>query len=120
VEKLSGFEIAGLIDNNKPKGRFVRGVKVVGANGSWWMTCITFENGIDIATLKEELKEKGIPARRLFMPLTKCLPYKIYKCADYKNASHIYEYGLCLPSSTLNSEEDIDYVCNLMKKFIKE
>jgi len=33
VEKLSGFEIVGLIDNNKPKGRFVRGVKVVGTNG---------------------------------------------------------------------------------------
>jgi len=51
------------------------------------------------------------------MPLVEFPPYKEYKISDYSNSYHIYEGGLCLPSSTLNSEEDINFICQQLKEY---
>jgi len=82
-----------------------------GGENSHWLTCIIFKNDIDIPVLQKKLNKKGIPSRRIFMPLTEFPPYKIYKHERYKNSYYIYNKGLCLPSSTLNSEDDVRYVC---------
>jgi len=77
------------------------------AFGSWWLTCIKIDkNNIDIDNFKLKLKEKGIPTRRIFMPANK-MPYLKKFSKSYSNAEDIYEQGICLPSSTLNKEEDI-------------
>lgn len=86
------------------------------ADSSWWLSCILFENGIDVSVLQEELKEKGIPTRRIFMPIVEFPPYKKYRKSDFKNAYSIFKKGLCLPSSTLNSCENISAVCVAIKK----
>lgn len=88
------------------------------ADGSWWLTCIVFDENIDINSLQAKLKEKNIPTRRIFMPLTEFGPYQEYKKDEYKNSYYIYERGLCLPSSTLNSEDDICYVCKQLKNIL--
>ncbi|MFC1590164.1 DegT/DnrJ/EryC1/StrS family aminotransferase [Candidatus Omnitrophota bacterium] len=90
------------------------------AHSSWWLTCITFKKGTDIPRLQERLKEKDIPARRVFEPVPEFPPYKGCKREEYKNSYAIYERGLCLPSSTLNSEEDIRYVCKTLEQIIRE
>lgn len=89
------------------------------AESSRWLSCIIFEKAIDIPTLQKELKDKGIPTRRIFMPVTEFPPYKKYKRAVYANSYRIYERGLCLPSSTLNSEDDIRYVCKVLEETIQ-
>jgi len=83
-----------------------------------WLTCAAFESITDIDLLQKKLKEKGIPTRRVFMPITNFPPYKDFKKGRYTNAEHIYEKGLCLPGSTLNSEDDIRYVCKTIKEII--
>lgn len=88
------------------------------AISSWWLICVVLEKDIDVAKLQKELNGKGIPARRVFMPIMEFPPYKSYKCEDYKSSYHVYERGLCLPSSTLNSKDDIYYVCKTIKKLI--
>ncbi|UCB56983.1 MAG: aminotransferase class V-fold PLP-dependent enzyme [Candidatus Omnitrophota bacterium] len=88
------------------------------AKSSWWLTSIIFDKDIDISALQKRLKEKGIPARRVFMPVTESAPYRQYKQADFGNSYQIYEKGLCLPSSTLNSEDNIYYVCRIIKESI--
>lgn len=95
--------------------RFQEGYE--GANSSWWLCCIIFEGCQKIDLLQEQLREKGIPARRLFVPIPELAPYQKHKCDEYKNSQHIYEKGLCLPSSTLNSGDDVHYVCEMLKKF---
>lgn len=87
----------------------------VGAESSCWLTCIIFEKDIDISRLEERLKEKGIFTRRIFVPVVEFPPYQIYREGGYENSFRIFERGLCLPSSTLNSESDINYVCNILK-----
>lgn len=90
-----------------------------GAESIPWLICATFENAADINLLQNKLKEKDIPTRRVFMPITNFPPYKDFKKDKCSNAEHIYGKGLCLPSSTVNSEDDMRYVCKTIKELIK-
>lgn len=89
------------------------------ASGSHWLTSVIFEKGIDIAALQKRLGEKKIPVRRIFMPVTEFPPYARFKHGGYEMSYQIYDTGLCLPSSTLNSEKDVSFVCKTLKKLIK-
>ena len=91
-----------------------------GAQSSWWFSCIFLKNGMDARILQEKLKEKNIPTRRVFMPLLEFPPYQQYKKEEYKNSYEIYERGLCLPSSTLNTSDDIYEVCKAIKEILKK
>ena len=89
-----------------------------GGSNSRWLTSIVFEKEIDIAPLQKKLEKEGIPTRRVFLPVVELPPYKENKKARYKNSYYIHERGLCLPSSTLNSEDDIYHVCKILKGLI--
>lgn len=89
-----------------------------GAESIPWLTCATFESIADINSVQKKLKKKGVPTRRVFMPITNFPPYKGFKKDRCTNAEHIYEKGLCLPGSTVNSEDDIRYVCKAIKEII--
>jgi len=71
----------------------------------WWFTAGTFPEYINIGSLMAQMEQRNIPSRRIFKPL-----------ADLPNANYIYEHGLCLPSGTSNSDDDIYYVCNQIKE----
>jgi len=75
-------------------------------DGSWWLTSNKINKQINIDNLRLKLKEKGIPTRRIFMPASE-MPYLKKYSKDCPNAYEIYNQGICLPSSTLNEEEDI-------------
>jgi len=85
------------------------------ASGSWWLTCIKIEKDIDISNLMIKLKEKGIPNRRIFMPASE-MPYLKKFSKPCPNAYEIYNQGICLPSSTLNEEEDIRKAASIIKE----
>jgi len=85
------------------------------SKSSWWMSSIKINNSKkSIPEIQQELKEKGIPTRRIFTPITEFPPYEKYRTSEYKSAYDLYEKGLNLPSSTLNSFEDIRKVCNIL------
>jgi perosamine synthetase len=88
------------------------------ADSSHWLNCIYFNDMPNIEKLKTELLIKGIPAKRLFKPLTEYCPYQKYAYSGCENSYHIYNNGLCLPSSTLNSEDVIYYVCKILKSLL--
>ena len=88
-----------------------------GALSSWWLTCALFDERIDVASLQIMLKERKIPTRRIFMPVTDFPPY-LDSEEKYPVSHTIYKRGLCLPSSTLNSDEDVMYVCRTIEELI--
>jgi len=78
---------------------------------SWWLSSIKINHRTkDVPQIQKELKEKGIPTRRIFVPITEFPPYAKYKREEYPNSYELYEKGLNLPSSTLNSEEQVEFV----------
>lgn len=74
-----------------------------GGKSANWLSCLRVRK-IDAANLAAALAEEGIPARRVFMPVGE-MPYLREYASSCPNAHEIYEHGLCLPSSTLNSED---------------
>jgi len=91
----------------------------LGAESSFWFSCLVLDGGVEVSGLQKELKKQGIPTRRTFMPIVEFPPYKQDRKEDYQNAYSVYDRGLCLPSSALNSDDDIDYVCEKLKELIK-
>lgn len=90
-----------------------------GAESSWWLTCICLKDGMDVKVFQRELKKDGIPTRRIFTPVTEFPPYEKHCGPGFANTQRIYTSGVCLPGSTLNSEEDICFVCKKIKEAVK-
>lgn len=73
-----------------------------GTEGSYWLNCIRFINDFDVNELANKLTEKGIPTRKVFMPTGEMSYLKEYS-KPCPQAFKIFDQGICLPSSTLNS-----------------
>lgn len=89
-----------------------------------WFTAFRFKDelgDIDIPLLQEQLRELGIPTRRVFRPLHTLTPYAdVPVIGDMSNAEKIYARGLCLPSSNRNSIQGIENVCEKLRTFFSE
>jgi perosamine synthetase len=88
---------------------------------SYWMTTIkinTRKIGKTIPQIQEKLKEKGIPTRRIFESITNFKPYLQYWY--WNNSYDLWENGICLPSSTKNTYESIEYVAETLLEAINE
>ena len=78
-----------------------------GVSGSNWLTCIKIEiDRIDIDRLIKILRNHDIETRRIFTPICE-MPYLSEPRDRYPNSYDIYKKAICLPSSTVNGEDDI-------------
>ncbi|MBC8414073.1 DegT/DnrJ/EryC1/StrS family aminotransferase, partial [bacterium] len=103
----------GSISNIKLQAQYDEG------DSSWWFTCILMDDERARLQLQDLLQISGIPFRRIFSPVHKFTPFKDCRFSGGDNAETLYKRGICLPSSTLNSEEGIDYVCQVIKRFFQ-
>ncbi len=90
-----------------------------GTDCAWWLTALLFEDVVDISALQQQLKHAGAPTRRIFVPVVKFPPFSQYKQAGFERSHYIYDRGLCLPSSTLNTRNAIYNVCRILKKALE-
>lgn len=87
------------------------------AKSSWWLFAIQIETskfGMSRDVLSTKLQKAGIQVRPFFLPLSRQPAYESYKFAPCPIAELLHEQGLCLPSATSLSEEDILYVCSTL------
>lgn len=90
-----------------------------GEYNSYWMTNIVFDKKykINIKKLMNYLKKRNIQTRYFFPPLSKMKLLKAKK--NNKNAMFLYKNSINLPSSLTLRQNDIFYVCNEIKKYLK-
>jgi perosamine synthetase len=89
------------------------------AKNVFWMYSIVmkkdhYSNSRD--DLIEELKKKGIDSRPIFYPLHKMPPYS--QDAVFPNAESISDFGISLPSGVTLTDEEIKYICEVVKKYL--
>lgn len=98
-----------------PTVRFQR--ETAGAESSWWMTCLAWTGG-NVERLRKALAARGIPTRRVFTPVNR-FPYLArYARRTYPSADRLFEQGLCLPASTVNTAADIRRVGAALKELL--
>jgi perosamine synthetase len=88
---------------------------------SWFpsVTIDTVKFKISIPEIREGLKALGVPSRRIFSPIVDFPPYQQYKNQNYSNSYYLYENGLNLPGSTLNTEDSVYYAAEMVLKVLK-
>lgn len=76
--------------------------------------------------LMEFMSIKGVEARTFFYPLHKqpCFAYlkdNLHQNddEDFPNSIYGYEHGVCLPTFPTLTEKQVEYVCGVIKKFVK-
>lgn len=89
----------------------------------WWLTSIFIDAdaiGLTVPDIIRSLKDRGIPTRRIFMPLTEFAPYACSGQNQFPHAYDIYQSGLSLPGSTLNTCEATETVAAALKIIIED
>ncbi|MEA2031582.1 MAG: LegC family aminotransferase [candidate division Zixibacteria bacterium] len=88
-----------------------------GSESMWWLTSLVIDTqkvGLSIPEIQMKLKERGVPTRRIFTPIVEFPPYFENDKSKYAQAYNIYENGLNLPSSTLNSSKGIEFTADTL------
>ncbi len=88
-----------------------------GAAPSWWMTaiCLNGDEKGKVSQIEKKLEKKEIQTRRLFTPLVNMPPYQD-DCGDFPVANELFEKVICLPSSTLLGDTDVQRTSQELKR----
>jgi UDP-N-acetylbacillosamine transaminase len=87
-------------------------------HGNRWLTTITLEN-TDPNRLRLFLEEKNIESRPLWKPMHLQRLFKGALSIQNGTSQALFEKGLCLPSGTQMSQEDVHRVSSLIKKVLR-
>ncbi|MCL6589527.1 MAG: aminotransferase class I/II-fold pyridoxal phosphate-dependent enzyme [Firmicutes bacterium] len=89
---------------------------------SAWLTSVKIDTdkiGLSIPEIQSRLQAKGIPTRRIFPPIVEFPPYQRFRTGKYGNSYELYENGLNLPGSTINTVDNIKYVAESLLDVLK-
>jgi len=85
---------------------------------SYWMTSILVDDAQNRDSLKNYLQKNGIETRPLFYPVHTMPMYKTDK--SFPVAEDLGSRGLNLPSWPGLKDDDVEFICNTIKKFYTE
>lgn len=83
-----------------------------------WLTCLTVDAdafGADREAIRLALEEENIESRPLWKPLHMQPVFKAYHCAGGAVCEGLFNTGLCLPSGTSLTEEDLERICGIIE-----
>ncbi len=92
---------------------------------NYWLTCITLNNChserseescISPIYIIEALEKENIESRPIWKPMHLQPFYEKYDYIGGDVSDKLFENGLCLPSDTKMTDEDLDRVCRVIKK----
>jgi len=89
-----------------------------GAKSSWWCVCIKIADAHHVERIRSSLAQKEIPTKRILKPVPDYAPYKKYTDGRFPAANELYNASIALPTSTLNSDDDVKEICDAIKELI--
>jgi perosamine synthetase len=88
---------------------------------SWFVYVIRFDKTINRDEIAKRLDARGIPVRPYFLPIH-LQPYMVekfgYQEGDFPVTEDLGKRGLAIPFSGVMTEEQVDYVCNILREEI--
>jgi pyridoxal phosphate-dependent aminotransferase EpsN len=87
-----------------------------------WLTCLTIypaEFGVDRETVRLALQSENIEARPVWKPMHLQPVFKSFSCIGGDVAEDLFNKGLCLPSGTAMTKDDLDLVVKVMTDCIR-
>lgn len=86
---------------------------------SRWLTTLTIdpqEFGADREEVRLALESENIEARPVWKPMHRQPIFKEYECVGGRVADDLFERGLCLPSSSSLSQDQLDRVADAVRR----
>ncbi len=84
-----------------------------------WLTTILLPKPFDPEQVRQELENENIEARRLWKPMHQQPLFAQNKFYGNGTSDKLFERGLCLPSSSLLTEEDLDKVVKTLRQALE-
>lgn len=93
---------------------------------NYWLSCMTIKEDSKVKPIDVilALEEENIESRPIWKPMHMQPVYKEYKFFNHNNEGKavsevMFDNGLCLPSDTKNTEEDMKRIISTIKKVFK-
>ena len=97
---LEGVEMMPINDWNEP---------------NYWLSCITLNGKVKPIDIMETLEKENIESRPIWKPMHMQPVFDKYDFIGAGISEKIFENGVCLPSDTKITDEDLYRICNIVK-----
>jgi dTDP-4-amino-4,6-dideoxygalactose transaminase len=82
---------------------------------NYWLSCITLSGKVKPIDIIETLEKENIESRPIWKPMHMQPFYEGYDFIGGDVARSIFENGVCLPSDTKMTDDDLNRVCGIIK-----
>jgi len=89
-----------------------------GSRGNRWLTALTFEH-TDYNKVMHALNDINVESRPLWKPMHLQPLFKDATSYLDGTSEDLFNRGLCVASSTIMSRDDVQYICEVIKKSLK-
>jgi len=95
-----------------------------GAFSNRWLTTIliypALTGGVTNEEIRLKLESENIESRPIWKPMHMQPVFSKYKNYSEGNASYLFDQGLCLPSGSSMTKDEVARVCDVIKTLINE
>jgi dTDP-4-amino-4,6-dideoxygalactose transaminase len=105
LEGLEGIQMMPINDWNKP---------------NYWLSCIILSDKVRPLDIMEALDKQNIESRPIWKPMHLQPFYEKYDYIGGDVSEKLFENGVCLPSDTKMTDEDLGRVCDIIKVLSKK
>jgi len=101
LENLEGIQFMPINSWNKP---------------NYWLSCITLNGKIKPIQIMEALEKENIESRPIWKPMHMQPFFEKYDFIGSNVSQTLFEKGICLPSDTKMTDEDLKRICKIIKE----
>jgi dTDP-4-amino-4,6-dideoxygalactose transaminase len=101
----------------------LEGVKFMPVNGwnepNYWLSCLTVNGKVKPDNIMTELEKENIEARPVWKPMHMQPFFRGYDFVGEGVSEQLFENGVCLPSDTKMTEDELNRICVVIKELWK-